>query len=490
MGYAGLPGDAVDGLMKRDFAPAADRLRSVIARLSGDAGRVRGRAGQRREPAEGVHRPGHPHGQGLGRLLRAHGRRAGRRRPPAATPRCSRSSRPPTPPSSQRDARRSPPGSKNDLLPRSKGSYAIGAENFLAKLQLRGDGRACRSTELLASGEANLAKDHEAFVATARQIDPTKTPGRGDEGALRRPPDGRRPDPLGPAVDRGRAAVPGREEDRHHPVRGAAADRGDAALRPRRQLRLDGHARARSRRRPPRRSTTSRRSRRTGTPQHKEEHLRLFNPPVVAMINVHEAFPGHYLQFLYAKQFPTKTRKLIFCGTNVEGWAHYTEQMMVDEGFGGGDPKIRLAQLQEALLRDCRYVVGIKLHTAGHDRRGGGQGLRGEGLPGAGQRPTRRPAAAPTTRPTSTTRSASSRSRSCATSTCRRRRATPPRLPRRVRAPGRAADPAGAEDPASLRPRDRARNRREPAVASQLTPARPAAQRWRGVGVASATGPR
>ncbi|HZS52499.1 MAG TPA: DUF885 family protein, partial [Bryobacterales bacterium] len=58
-------------------------------------------------------------------------------------------------------------------------------------------------------------------------------------------------------------------------------------------------------------------------------------------------------------------RKLIFCSSNVEGWAHYCEQMMLDEGFGGGDPKIRLAQLEEALLRDCRYVVGIKLHTQG-----------------------------------------------------------------------------------------------------------------------------
>jgi uncharacterized protein (DUF885 family) len=83
------------------------------------------------------------------------------------------------------------------------------------------------------------------------------------------------------------------------------------------------------------------------------------------MINVHEAYPGHYLQFLYSSRFPTKTRKLTYCGTNAEGWAHYCEQMMVDEGFGGGDPKLRLAQLQEALLRDCRYVVGIKLHTEG-----------------------------------------------------------------------------------------------------------------------------
>jgi hypothetical protein len=56
--------------------------------------------------------------------------------------------------------------------------------------------------------------------------------------------------------------------------------------------------------------------------QHALEHLRLYHPPVVAMINVHQAFPGHYLQFLYAKQFPTKVRKLLACGTNAEGWAH------------------------------------------------------------------------------------------------------------------------------------------------------------------------
>jgi uncharacterized protein (DUF885 family) len=97
----------------------------------------------------------------------------------------------------------------------------------------------------------------------------------------------------------------------------------------------------------------------------KEEHLRLFNRPVMNMISIHEVWPGHYFQFLYAKQFPTKTRKLISCGTDVEGWAHYAEQMMLEEGFGGDDPKIRLAQLSEALLRDCRYVVGIRLHTKG-----------------------------------------------------------------------------------------------------------------------------
>jgi len=99
--------------------------------------------------------------------------------------------------------------------------------------------------------------------------------------------------------------------------------------------------------------------------KHAEQHLRLYNPYVVAMINVHEAYPGHYLQFLYKKQLKSKVRKLTGAGTNSEGWAHYTEQMMLEQGFGGDDPKYRLGQLQEALLRDCRYVAGIKMHAEG-----------------------------------------------------------------------------------------------------------------------------
>jgi uncharacterized protein (DUF885 family) len=99
--------------------------------------------------------------------------------------------------------------------------------------------------------------------------------------------------------------------------------------------------------------------------KHQEEHLRLYSPWVVGMINVHEAYPGHYLEFLYAPRFPTKTRKLSHSATNSEGWAHYAEQMTLEHGFGNGDPRMKLAQLFEALLRDCRYVTGIQLHTAG-----------------------------------------------------------------------------------------------------------------------------
>ena len=78
---------------------------------------------------------------------------------------------------------------------------------------------------------------------------------------------------------------------------------------------------------------------------------------------MHEVYPGHYTQFLYAKQFPTDVRKVFGASTNIEGWAHYAEQMMIDEGFHKSDPQYRLAQLQDALLRDVRFIVGIKMHT-------------------------------------------------------------------------------------------------------------------------------
>ncbi|MGC2109755.1 MAG: DUF885 domain-containing protein, partial [Candidatus Korobacteraceae bacterium] len=88
-----------------------------------------------------------------------------------------------------------------------------------------------------------------------------------------------------------------------------------------------------------------------------------FNRGTIISTAVHEAYPGHYTQFLWIKQAPSKVRKLIGCGSNSEGWAHYTEQMMLDEGYGNGDLKLRIGQLQDALLRDARFIVGIQMHT-------------------------------------------------------------------------------------------------------------------------------
>ena len=109
-------------------------------------------------------------------------------------------------------------------------------------------------------------------------------------------------------------------------------------------------------------------------PKQKEEWLTAFNYYTTDIVSVHEAYPGHYIQFLCLKASPaTKIEKIFGSYAFIEGWAHYAEQMMVDEGFGAtGSPiptlkaaKYRLAQTDEALLRICRLCVSIKMHCQG-----------------------------------------------------------------------------------------------------------------------------
>jgi uncharacterized protein (DUF885 family) len=103
------------------------------------------------------------------------------------------------------------------------------------------------------------------------------------------------------------------------------------------------------------------------TDKQREEYLSSFNYPQLWSTSIHEAFPGHFVQGEYLKQVSSVVRKTaaLAPASFVEGWAHYTEQMMLEEGFGGNDPKIKMGQLADALLRLCRFVVGIRLHTEG-----------------------------------------------------------------------------------------------------------------------------
>jgi len=107
------------------------------------------------------------------------------------------------------------------------------------------------------------------------------------------------------------------------------------------------------------------------TKEQIEGHMAEFNVGTIVSTSVHEAYPGHYVQFLWVNHAPSKVRMLLGANTNAAGWAHYCEQMMLDEGFGqvGTGAKdereakfIRLGQLQDALLRNARFVVGIEMH--------------------------------------------------------------------------------------------------------------------------------
>lgn len=245
----------------------------------------------------------------------------------------------------------------------STGNYAIGAENFANKLRFE-EMVDIPLDRLLAIGETRLKQDHDAFVQVARIV----APGRSPQDAM--------------------AVL-----ERQHPTESGLMDFARSTLESARSfvlakniIPIPSELLPKVEPTPPYARSGTFASMDTPGPfeakareafyyvtppeaewdaAHKEEHLKLYNQPVMNMITIHEAYPGHYVQFLYAKEFPTTVRKLIFASSNAEGWAHYCEQMMLEEGFGGGDPKIRLAQLSEALVRDARYVSGIRLHTSG-----------------------------------------------------------------------------------------------------------------------------
>jgi uncharacterized protein (DUF885 family) len=78
---------------------------------------------------------------------------------------------------------------------------------------------------------------------------------------------------------------------------------------------------------------------------------------------VHETYPGHFLHNQWIRKAPTRVQKMMGSYSFGEGWAHYSEQMMLEEGFGAEDPQNRLGQLSDALLRNCRFVVSLGIHT-------------------------------------------------------------------------------------------------------------------------------
>jgi len=99
--------------------------------------------------------------------------------------------------------------------------------------------------------------------------------------------------------------------------------------------------------------------------ERQRQLLRLYAPPTISDTSVHEAYPGHYVQFLNNRLNPDLVRALYSSGANAEGWGLYCEEMMLDEGLHGDDPRYRLVQLQMALMRSVRYLAGLGMHTHG-----------------------------------------------------------------------------------------------------------------------------
>ena len=101
------------------------------------------------------------------------------------------------------------------------------------------------------------------------------------------------------------------------------------------------------------------------TAQQAEEWLSKFDYNTLRIISIHEVYPGHFVHNLhnrYGRELPLVNRAATSYAFS-EGWAHYTEQMMVETGYGEGKPELLLTQLLEALVRNCRYMCSIAIHT-------------------------------------------------------------------------------------------------------------------------------
>jgi uncharacterized protein (DUF885 family) len=360
MVYARLPGEAVDGLMKRAFAPAPERLRSVIARLGAiPALYAAARANLDNPAAEHTTLALRMAKGSIGffeSATRTWAKTA--TQDPALLAEFAAAND-----AALAATRAFATWLEQDLMPRSRGGFALGAERYRELLRLQ-EMVETPLPELLAAGEARLAHDRADFLATASKIAPGKKPADVMVALTATHPTAAE---LIPSVAKGLEAA--RQYATEHKL-----------------VTFPSEQRPLVRETPPYARAAVFASMDTPgvfevpgvdayyyvtpvepdwTPAHREEHLRMFNRYTTTMIDVHEAYPGHFLQFLYMPKVASKVRKLMYTTSNVEGWAHYAEQMMIDEGFGGGDPKQRLAQLQEALLRDCRYIVAIKMHTQG-----------------------------------------------------------------------------------------------------------------------------
>jgi uncharacterized protein (DUF885 family) len=252
---------------------------------------------------------------------------------------------------------------QNDLLPRSNGSFAYGVDTY-RKVLAADEMITTPLPELLNIAEADLKRNQQAFTDAARAIDPGKAPS----------------DVLADV----RMDYPPASE--LLAVTQSNLDGIAQFVRDKQIVDIPPAPAARVVETPPFLRATTSASMDIPGPFEKvateayfnmtlpdptwpkaeqDEFMAQWYRPAISNVSVHEVWPGHYVQFLYAKDYPSDVRKVFSAASNFEGWAHYCEQMMLDEGLHADNPRDRLAQLQDALLRDVRFIVGIKMHTEG-----------------------------------------------------------------------------------------------------------------------------
>jgi uncharacterized protein (DUF885 family) len=258
---------------------------------------------------------------------------------------------------------------ESKVLPNATDAYAIGTASVEARYRAEELIDIPAST-LLAIGERELQKAQADFEATAGRVEPRR-PGRSALAVWRNvlddhPKRGELPGAAQKTVDellafiRERRLVDLPEGERVVVAAAPAFDLGLASMHS--SPPLEPH---------PVKSFYYVTDAQADWPAEQQNAwLQKFNYPTLADISAHEVAPGHYVHSLFMRRTPGKIRR-IWIGLNPfpqpssgqDGWAHYAEQLVTDEGFKREDPRYRLAQTSEALTRICRLIAGLRLHS-------------------------------------------------------------------------------------------------------------------------------
>jgi len=258
---------------------------------------------------------------------------------------------------------------KEEKLPKANNKYALGREKY-RKMLLYGEDISMPSEKILEIGLAELQKEKDVFNATAKIINPKKKPVEVYQNLQKEHPTS---DSLLPSIKKNVEAIRQFLIDKKIVTIPSEANVSVEATP--KYARSTGTASMDSPGAFEKKATeayyyiTPVDS--MWTTKQKEDWLSMFDSYTSDLTTIHEVYPGHYIQFAHLnKSSATKIEKIFGSYAFIEGWAHYTEKMMIDEGYGTtGDPiktaKYRLAQSGEALLRLCRLCVSIKMHCEG-----------------------------------------------------------------------------------------------------------------------------
>ena len=357
--YTGIVSGGLYGLVKRNFAPVDSRLASVNARLA-EVPRVFTDARANLKNPPGIYTEiALGQTKGLVQFLRdlLPGRLTDAR---DATARATFARRNAV---AVRAAEEYAKWLETDLMPRSKGEFRLGRKTYQEKLAY--DEMAYENVDsLLARGYAALAENHRRMVEVARRIDPAKTPEQILADMARQHPS---EDSLLTAARAGLDKIRRFIEEKKiltpptnqnlNVIETPVFNRSLSFASMDSPGVFEKNANEAYYNVTPVDADWS--------PEKKAEHLGFFNPWQLEVVSIHEAFPGHYYQFLHLKRVPSLVRTLMGSGSNSEGWAHYCEEMAIEQGYGDGDPRYELAMLNLALQRIGRFIAGIEMHVNG-----------------------------------------------------------------------------------------------------------------------------